>query len=353
MYPGLANLKRSLQRIFPDRLHSLKYLQSEPGTLAQQFHNDHPEPDRFVVFGGMKSNSALAVFNKKKKTVEIVEYKRGDILNIKSTTIHAGWLHSLKYLKSEPGTLAQQFHTDHPEPDRFVVFGGIESNSALAVFNKKKKAIEIVEYKRGDILIIKSTTIHAGWAAQDALEIAELFFQNVQNNLKVENELFFDTLGGAKVVPIYSYELKVVLYKGENSIYSLFNCTNDNHQSVDLIVLYPDLLSRSTSCSSLSAITRLSVEAKQVCSQRSQVFQKIKKFIEDNSLGLVLSEEELMFVPFCSGNTLQSQGSLMDAMIARHFIGSASLLAQSVEENAPHQTDNVGQVLLLNKMKPL
>ncbi|KAI3659164.1 hypothetical protein MP638_006854 [Amoeboaphelidium occidentale] len=91
MYPGLANLERSLQRIFPDRLHSLKYLKSEPGTLAQQFHTDHPEPDRFVVFGGIESNSALAVFNKKKKAIEIVEYKRGDILIIKSTTIHAGW----------------------------------------------------------------------------------------------------------------------------------------------------------------------------------------------------------------------------------------------------------------------
>jgi hypothetical protein len=53
----------------------------------------------------------------------------------------------------------------------------------------------------------------------------------------------------------------------------------------------------------------------------------------------------MMFVPFCSANTLQSQGSLMDAMIARHFIGSAPLLEQSVQENAPHQTDQAKRLL--------
>lgn len=92
MYPGLAKLEQALKRIFSDGLLlSLKYLVSEPGTPAQQFHTDHPEPDRFIVFGGMESKSALAVFNKTTKHIEIVEYERGDIVIIKSTTIHAGW----------------------------------------------------------------------------------------------------------------------------------------------------------------------------------------------------------------------------------------------------------------------
>ncbi|KAI3659080.1 hypothetical protein MP638_002099 [Amoeboaphelidium occidentale] len=73
------------------------------------------------------------------------------------------WHHVMKYLVSDPGTTAQVLHTDNPDPNRFVFFGGMEAKSVLAVFNKTSKKMKKVEYNRGDLVIIKSTTIHAGW----------------------------------------------------------------------------------------------------------------------------------------------------------------------------------------------
>lgn len=74
-----------------------------------------------------------------------------------------GWHHTAKYLMSKPGTPAQKLHTDYQEGRKCVIFSGMELESIVLIFNKENKKLEKFNYSRGDVVIIKRDTIHAGW----------------------------------------------------------------------------------------------------------------------------------------------------------------------------------------------
>jgi hypothetical protein len=74
-----------------------------------------------------------------------------------------GWELTLTYLEPAPGTLAERLHSDSAKRVGYVVFGGLESESTLVVFNKSTKKLEKVTYNRGDVVIIKKDTIRADW----------------------------------------------------------------------------------------------------------------------------------------------------------------------------------------------
>ncbi|KAI3655207.1 hypothetical protein MP638_001329, partial [Amoeboaphelidium occidentale] len=157
----------------------------------------------------------------------------------------------------------------------------------------KKSSLD-TEIQKVVLIRIQNVVKLVNRAAQAALLIVELFLHDVQNNLLIENELLFGVSGGEKVWSnLLSY------------------------------LLLPEKRGK----------------------KGPRLFQIIKKFIEDYELGLSLSEEELEYVPFCSGNVLQMHAKSIDSMVARHLIGSAPLLAQAVETYVPDNAE-IAQELL-------
>ncbi|KAI3659068.1 hypothetical protein MP638_002087 [Amoeboaphelidium occidentale] len=88
-----------------------------------------------------------------------------------------------------------------------------------------------------------------------------------------------------------------------------------------------------------------------------RLYQKVRKFMDDNKLKFTLTEAESKYVEFIYCKLLHYHGTSVDRIMALHFIGSSTVLAAKVLEVCPEKAKKVEKLMemvdqtILNKGK--